>query len=136
MLFSSAKYMATLLRVQTQQFFLLSLQFANSLRNGLVDSFEYWMFLLADTQAGSREYVMDSEFRWAQDNYNSTQRSIEIWAFIVQLRVRLTLLDQKWTYAGGFTDEKCAAASAHILQGHITIKLKGQTSFKDMLLEH
>ena len=49
---------------------------------------------------------MDSDFKWAQDNYNSTQRSIEIWAFIIQLRVRLTLMEQKWNYVGGYTDEK------------------------------
>lgn len=60
----------------------------------------------AETDAGSREYVMDSDFRWAQDDYNNTQRSIEIWAFIIQLRVRLTLMNQKWNYVGGYTDDK------------------------------
>lgn len=62
----------------------------------------------AETDAGSREYVMDSEFRWAQDNYSSTRRTVEIWAFIVRLRVSLTLMDQKWSYATGFSEEKCA----------------------------
>lgn len=63
----------------------------------------------AETDAGSREYVMDSEFRWAQDNYSSTRRTVEIWAFIVRLRVTLTLIDQKWSYVGGFSEEKCAS---------------------------
>lgn len=55
---------------------------------------------------GGREYVLDSEFRWAQDDYNSTQRSIEIWAFIIRLRSWLFLIDKKWSYVGGFTEEK------------------------------
>ena len=62
----------------------------------------------AETDAGSREFVQDSEFRWSQDTYNSTQRSIEIWAFIIQLRAKLFLLDQKWSYRSGFSEEQCA----------------------------
>lgn len=49
---------------------------------------------------------LDNDFRWARDNYNSTQRSIDIWSFIISLRVKLYLLDQKWSYLGGWTEEK------------------------------
>lgn len=49
---------------------------------------------------------LDSDFRWARDNYNSTQRSLDIWSFIISLRVRLYLLDQKWSYVGGWAEDK------------------------------
>ena len=49
---------------------------------------------------------MDSDFRWSRDNYNNTQRSIDIWTFIVTLRTKLWLLDQKWSYVGGWTESK------------------------------
>ena len=60
--------------------------------------------LRAATDRGSREFVMDSEFRWAQDNYSSFQRTVEIWSFIITLRVRLFLIDQKWTYLTGYSE--------------------------------
>ena len=56
--------------------------------------------------AGMPQFTLDSEFQWSRDNYSSTQRSIDIWTFIVSLRTKLYLLDQKWTYVGGWTEEK------------------------------
>eukprot|EP00983_Pelagomonas_calceolata_P014369 458110-Pelagomonas_calceolata.AAC.1 len=36
----------------------------------------------------------------ANDDYNVTQRTIDTWAFFIQFRTRLYLLDKKWAYAG------------------------------------
>lgn len=58
------------------------------------------------TPAGMPAFSMDSDFRWSRDNYNNTQRSIDIWTFIVSLRTKLWLLDQKWSYVGGWTEPK------------------------------
>ncbi|GIL68808.1 hypothetical protein Vafri_22040 [Volvox africanus] len=50
----------------------------------------------------------ETDFKWAQDNYNATQRNIDTWVFFTLFRTRLWLLDQKWSYTGGFTDAKRA----------------------------
>ena len=47
---------------------------------------------------------LDDNFRWAQDGYSERRRAIEIWTGLAGLRARLWLLDQKWTYPGGFTE--------------------------------
>lgn len=48
----------------------------------------------------------DESFSWANENYNSWQRSIDVWSFVVSLRVRILLDNAKWAYLGGFTEEK------------------------------
>lgn len=48
----------------------------------------------------------DEGFSWANENYNSVQRSIDVWSFVISLRVRVFLENAKWTYAGGFSDDK------------------------------
>jgi hypothetical protein len=48
---------------------------------------------------------MDTDFKWARDEYNKTQRSVDTWVFFAVFRTRLALLDQKWSYPGGFTGE-------------------------------
>ncbi|KAG8049456.1 hypothetical protein GUJ93_ZPchr0009g2361 [Zizania palustris] len=47
----------------------------------------------------------DEGFSWAKDNYNSWQRSIDIWSFVVSLRIRVLFDNAKWAYAGGFSEE-------------------------------
>ncbi|KAJ0733373.1 putative ABC-type Cd(2+) transporter [Helianthus annuus] len=57
----------------------------------------------------SEEYKVlpsDESFRWANENYNSVQRSIDVWSFVLSLRVRVLLDNAKWTYPGSFTEEK------------------------------
>jgi len=51
----------------------------------------------------------DADFKWAQDDYNAVTRTLDTWAFFTVFRTRLWLLDQKWSYPGGFTAEKKAA---------------------------
>jgi len=48
----------------------------------------------------------DEGFSWANENYNSLQRSIDVWSFVVSLWVRVLLDTAKWAYLGGFTEEK------------------------------
>ncbi|KAG6546202.1 hypothetical protein Mapa_012240 [Marchantia paleacea] len=48
----------------------------------------------------------DEGFSWAKDNYSPVQRTIDIWSFVFQLRARVFLLDAKWTYIGGFNEER------------------------------
>lgn len=48
----------------------------------------------------------DEGFSWANENYNSIQRSIDVWSFVLSLRVRVFLDNAKWTYVGGFTEDK------------------------------
>lgn len=49
------------------------------------------------------DFPTDVDFKWAQDSYNVTQRNIDTWLFFGTFRARLWLLEQKWSYAGGFT---------------------------------
>ncbi|KNA19189.1 hypothetical protein SOVF_063740 [Spinacia oleracea] len=48
----------------------------------------------------------DAGFSWANDNYNSVQRSADVWSFVLSLRVRVLLENAKWAYVGGFDEEK------------------------------
>lgn len=48
----------------------------------------------------------DEGFSWASNNYNSVQRSIDVWSFVLSLRVRVLFDNAKWSYIGGFTEEK------------------------------
>lgn len=48
----------------------------------------------------------DEGFSWANENYNSVQRSIDVWSFVISLRVRVFIENAKWTYAGGFSEDK------------------------------
>ncbi|CAA0837048.1 Protein kinase superfamily protein [Striga hermonthica] len=48
----------------------------------------------------------DKGFSWANENYNSVQRTIDVWSSVISLRVRIFLDTTKWTYIRGFTQEK------------------------------
>jgi aarF domain-containing kinase len=48
----------------------------------------------------------DEGFSWSKESYSATQRQIDIWSFVLALRARIWLLDVKWTYIGGFTEDK------------------------------
>ena len=65
-------------------------------------------FQVAADAASPREVKIDTSYRWARTRYNTTQRTFSFWAFALTLRARLTLLDQKWSYIGGFTEAKYA----------------------------
>ncbi|KAF8066232.1 ABC1K7 [Scenedesmus sp. PABB004] len=63
----------------------------------------------AIAESSQRDFLGEADYKWAQDSYNVTQRNVDTWAFFVVFRTRLWLLDQKWSYAGGMTDEKRSA---------------------------
>jgi hypothetical protein len=48
----------------------------------------------------------DEGFSWAKDSYNSWQRSVDIWSFVLSLRIHVLFNNAKWAYAGGFSEEK------------------------------
>ncbi|KAK4492911.1 hypothetical protein RD792_000238 [Penstemon davidsonii] len=55
---------------------------------------------------GLKVLPSDEGFSWANENYNSAQRTIDVWSFVLSLRVRVLLDNAKWSYIGGFTEEK------------------------------
>ncbi|KAJ4833820.1 Protein ACTIVITY OF BC1 COMPLEX KINASE 7, chloroplastic [Turnera subulata] len=55
---------------------------------------------------GSRVLPTDEQFSWANENYNNVQRTIDVWSFVLSLRVRVLLDNAKWAYVGGFTEDK------------------------------
>ena len=48
----------------------------------------------------------DENFSWANENYSTLQRTIDVWSFVLSLRVRVLLDNAKWAYVGGFTEDK------------------------------
>eukprot|EP00271_Cylindrocystis_brebissonii_P009273 TRINITY_DN2399_c0_g3_i7.p1 TRINITY_DN2399_c0_g3~~TRINITY_DN2399_c0_g3_i7.p1 ORF type:complete len:801 (-),score=132.93 TRINITY_DN2399_c0_g3_i7:801-3203(-) len=62
--------------------------------------------LLLNSSEDLKILPSDESFKWAQEKYNTTQRSIDVWSFVASLRVRLFLVDTKWTYLEGFSEEK------------------------------
>ncbi|KAH7660202.1 Cadmium-transporting ATPase protein [Dioscorea alata] len=48
----------------------------------------------------------DENFSWAKENYSSWQRTIDVWSFVLSLRVRVLFDNAKWAYPGGFTEDK------------------------------
>lgn len=55
---------------------------------------------------GLKVLPSDEGFSWANENYNSIQRTIDVWSFVLSLRVRILLHNAKWTYIGGFSEDK------------------------------
>ncbi|XP_058115231.1 protein ACTIVITY OF BC1 COMPLEX KINASE 7, chloroplastic [Magnolia sinica] len=48
----------------------------------------------------------DEGFSWAKDDYNAWQRSIDVWSFVISLRLRVLFDNAKWAYIGGLTEDK------------------------------
>ena len=55
---------------------------------------------------GLKVLPSDESFSWANENYNSVQRSIDVWSFVLSLRVRVLFDNAKWSYFDGFTEDK------------------------------
>ncbi|MDJ0661952.1 MAG: AarF/ABC1/UbiB kinase family protein [Crocosphaera sp.] len=49
------------------------------------------------------------KYRWNRENYSITRRRIDIWRFVLSLLFRFWRNGKKWSYKGGFTEEKLAA---------------------------
>ncbi|GAY55085.1 hypothetical protein CUMW_161770 [Citrus unshiu] len=48
----------------------------------------------------------DESFSWANENYNSWQRIIDVWSFVLSLQIRILFDNAKWAYLGGFSEDK------------------------------
>ncbi|CAA2956097.1 protein ACTIVITY OF BC1 COMPLEX KINASE 7, chloroplastic-like [Olea europaea var. sylvestris] len=55
---------------------------------------------------GLKVLPSDEGFSWASENYNSFQRSVDVWTFVLSLRLRVLFDNAKWSYLGGFTEDK------------------------------
>lgn len=55
---------------------------------------------------GLKVLPSDEGFSWANENYNSLQRSIDVWSFVISFRIRILLDNAKWAYLGGFSEDK------------------------------
>jgi predicted unusual protein kinase regulating ubiquinone biosynthesis (AarF/ABC1/UbiB family) len=50
-----------------------------------------------------------NNYRWNQKNYSRTRRRLDIWVFVLTLLYRLWSNGKKWTYPGGYSEEKLIA---------------------------
>ncbi|GJP56458.1 hypothetical protein CLOM_g15528 [Closterium sp. NIES-68] len=57
-------------------------------------------------EGGVRQLPSDETFRWSREDYNVLQRTVDVWSAVLTLRARLALVDAKWSYLGGFTEDK------------------------------
>lgn len=55
------------------------------------------------------EKVDTKSYRWNRKKYSRTRRRLDIWTFVLALSVALWRNNRKWTYSGGFSEEKLAA---------------------------
>ena len=62
------------------------------------------------SRAQGPEVTADAD-RWSQKTYDRRRRRVDIWSFALGLRARQFLIDQKWSYPGGYTEEKVGASN-------------------------
>lgn len=48
----------------------------------------------------------DESFSWSKENYSNLQRTIDVWSFVFSLRARIYFDGAKWSFFGGFSEEK------------------------------
>jgi predicted unusual protein kinase regulating ubiquinone biosynthesis (AarF/ABC1/UbiB family) len=78
--------------------------FSQNYQNSLPDS----------SDDGNPEPVANLEaakksYRWNQKNYSRNRRRFDIWVFVFTLLFQFWRNGKKWTYAGGYSEEKLAA---------------------------
>jgi predicted unusual protein kinase regulating ubiquinone biosynthesis (AarF/ABC1/UbiB family) len=52
--------------------------------------------------------VAKSSYRWNRDNYSVNRRRLDIWRFVLTLLGQFWLNGKKWSYSGGYSEEKLA----------------------------
>jgi predicted unusual protein kinase regulating ubiquinone biosynthesis (AarF/ABC1/UbiB family) len=52
--------------------------------------------------------VAKSSYRWNRENYSVSRRRIDIWRFVLTLLGQFWLNGKKWSYTGGYAEEKLA----------------------------
>ncbi|XP_031274519.1 protein ACTIVITY OF BC1 COMPLEX KINASE 7, chloroplastic isoform X1 [Pistacia vera] len=55
---------------------------------------------------GLKVLPSDESFSWANENYNSWQRTVDVWSFVTAFRLRILFDNAKWAYFGGYTEDK------------------------------
>ncbi|GBF82925.1 ABC1-like protein [Aphanothece sacrum FPU1] len=55
-----------------------------------------------------RQLETAKKYRWNQENYSITGRRLDIWRFVLLLLSQFWLNGKKWSYRGGYTDQKLA----------------------------
>ncbi|AFY38008.1 ABC-1 domain-containing protein [[Leptolyngbya] sp. PCC 7376] len=60
----------------------------------------------SSAKSSSRLEQAKSAYRWNRGNYSKTRRRFDIWKFVLTLIFKLIRNSKKWTYPGGFTEEK------------------------------
>jgi predicted unusual protein kinase regulating ubiquinone biosynthesis (AarF/ABC1/UbiB family) len=60
------------------------------------------------TESSTKLETGKTNYRWNRENYSRTRRRIDIWIFVLTLLFKLWRNNQKWSYAGGFSEEKLA----------------------------
>jgi len=58
----------------------------------------------ADTVSLESEGIRTEELEWSKEKPNKIKRTLEIWSFIIRLRVGLWWAEQAWSYPGGKID--------------------------------
>jgi len=60
------------------------------------------------TQNLSKPEAAKKTYRWNKENYSRLRRRIDIWIFVLSFLFKLWCNGKKWTYQGGYTEEKYA----------------------------
>ncbi|XP_020579949.1 uncharacterized protein LOC110024366 isoform X3 [Phalaenopsis equestris] len=77
--------------------------------NGVLDIAKTPKKKVADDLSSGDElkvFASDEGFSWANENYNGWQRTIDIWSFVISLRIRVLFDNAKWAYLDGITENK------------------------------
>ncbi len=54
----------------------------------------------------ARLEVAKSSYRWNRENYSVNRRRLDIWRFVLTLLYQFWLNGKKWSYTGGYSEEK------------------------------
>jgi predicted unusual protein kinase regulating ubiquinone biosynthesis (AarF/ABC1/UbiB family) len=57
----------------------------------------------------SKPPVSPKSYRWNRQQYSKLRRRIDIWVFVLSFLFRIWRNNRKWSYSGGFSQEKLAA---------------------------
>ena len=50
----------------------------------------------------------EKKYRWNQESYSIPRRRIDIWRFVLTLLFQFWRNGKKWSYSGGYSEEKLA----------------------------
>lgn len=64
---------------------------------------------LVSTQRVSQPEAAKSAYRWNRENYSINRRRFDIWRFVGAFLFKMWRNGKKWSYSGGYTEEKLAA---------------------------